>query len=62
MSQHQDEMKDPQLLLQLRLPAYRHNYTPRDLCLYALGVGCGAADLRQARGSREPLLSGLRVI
>jgi hypothetical protein len=37
-------------LLEARCPTYSHTYTPRDVCLYALGVGAGAADLRRAAG------------
>jgi hypothetical protein len=33
-------------LLDALFPAHRHAYSARDVCLYALGVGCGAADLR----------------
>lgn len=40
------DAEDPQALLEVKLPTYRHTYTPRDLCIYALGVGCGAADLK----------------
>lgn len=35
-------------LLEAQYPTYRHAYAPRDLALYALGLGCGAADLRCA--------------
>jgi len=33
-------------ILDARFSTYAHTYTPRDLSLYALGVGCGAKDLR----------------
>ena len=37
-----------QALMDAIYPTYRHSYSERDVCLYALGVGCGAADLRCA--------------
>lgn len=32
--------------MQKRLGSYTHEYTERDLALYALGLGCGVKDLK----------------
>lgn len=51
-------------LLSAEYPTYRHRYTSRDLSLYALGLGCGAADLRyvyELHGRFEALPTFLAV-
>ncbi|GBF96964.1 hypothetical protein Rsub_09044 [Raphidocelis subcapitata] len=42
----QEAAPSPEGLLDALFPSYSHSYSARDVCLYALGVGCGAADLR----------------
>lgn len=37
-----------------RLGSYTHEYTERDLALYALGLGCGLQDLQYVVSVRGP--------
>jgi hypothetical protein len=50
----QGELPPTDALLDVKFPTHSHTYTPRDCCLYALGVGCGAADLRCVIPRRTP--------
>jgi acyl dehydratase len=40
-------------LFSAHFPTYRHSYTKRDVALYALGVGCGAKELRYVYEGHE---------
>lgn len=40
------QLEPPEALLTKRLGSYEHEYTERDLALYALGLGCGVNDLK----------------
>jgi hypothetical protein len=44
--QREEHERGPEALLEARCPPYSHSYSARDVSLYALGVGCGAADLK----------------